>query len=206
MSSWDECELRIVGRKDILQTLSDGFSWSMGDKTGDLEPEWRGDYLFVSFYTRSNVLPLVRAMSGEHPELYFELIVEYSEGGWYGVAFQAGATVNKFVSDILDDSEPVGSNGLLLASLEGDALECQCEQCVRKEDSRDELASNMPEFIQDMLAERMKCRAEDQGMAQLRVVEFVRKHSQGVETAEVAGTAVAAAEGKQVSGNGEEAK
>ena len=89
MSSWDECEVRLVGRKDVLQTLSDGFTWSMGGKTYDLKPEWRNDYLFVGFYVRFDPLSFVRMMSNERPELYCELIVEYANGGWYGVAFQA---------------------------------------------------------------------------------------------------------------------
>ena len=38
----------------------------------------------------------------------YELIVEYPDGGWYGVALQAGAIVNKFVSDMRDD---FGSRG-----------------------------------------------------------------------------------------------
>ena len=121
--------------------------------------------------------------------------------------------VNKFVSDILGDEnldgfEPEVIDDGLLATLEHDTLACPCEQCVGREESRkewlpEEFASNMPEYIQDILAERekghiarrMKCRAKDQGMAKLRVAEFVRKHSQGVETAERAGTAVNAADG-----------
>ena len=113
--------------------------------------------------------------------------------------------------EVLDGLEPETIDDGLLASLERDTLACQCEQCVGRDESRrerfqEEFAPNMPEFIQDILAERekchiasrMKCRAEDQGMAQLRVVEFVRKHSQDAETAERAGTAVNAADGRTI--------
>ena len=225
MSSWDECEVRLVGRNDVLEPFSCGFSWSIGDKTYDLKPEWRNDYLFVGFYVRFDPLPFVRMMSNERPEVYFELTVEYANGGWYGLALQAGKIVHRYVPDMLDeddmpeDLEPEGIDSGLLATLEHDTLACQCEQCVGREESRkewlpEEFASNMPEYIQDILVERekghiarrMKCRAKDQDMAKLRVAEFVRKHSQGAETAEMAETAVNAANGTHDSENGRESK